>query len=93
MKAQDNGDPIRSSEVLVHFNIKDTNDNAPLFEPASYDSAVYENVTVGTSLLQVFATDVDSGKFPSSTTVKLVLLKKSLCTSTMIRFYSNMKTS
>ena len=81
MRAQDNGDPIRSSEVLVHFNIKDTNDNAPLFEPASYDSAVYENVTVGTSLLQVFATDVDSGKFPSSPTVKLVLLKKSFfCT-------------
>ena len=63
VSAQDNGSPVKSSEVLVYFNVKDTNDNTPLFEPASYDSAVYENVTVGTSLLQVFATDIDSGKF------------------------------
>ena len=63
IKAEDNGSPVQSSEVLVYFNVKDANDNTPLFEPASYDSAVFENVTVGTSLLQVFATDIDSGKF------------------------------
>ena len=59
--AEDNGNPRQSSDVLVYFNVKDVNDNTPLFEPASYDSAVYENVTIGTSLLQVFATDIDSG--------------------------------
>lgn len=40
----------------------DLNDNAPLFDPMSYSDEVFENVTAGTSVVTVSATDMDSGK-------------------------------
>lgn len=51
----------QTSTVIVYFNVKDTNDNTPLFEHGTCDAAVFENVTVGTSVLQVVALDIDSG--------------------------------
>ncbi|KAL4230607.1 Protocadherin Fat 4 [Mactra antiquata] len=59
--AYDAGDPAQSSSVRVYFNVKDTNDNAPLFEQGTYDVAIYENVTIATSVAEVLAHDVDSG--------------------------------
>lgn len=61
MKAKDSGKPALSSTVTVYFNVLDLNDNAPLFDPMSYSDEVYENVTIGTSILTVSATDQDSG--------------------------------
>ncbi|XP_022254786.1 cadherin-related tumor suppressor-like [Limulus polyphemus] len=61
VQAQDSGQPILSSTVTVYFNVQDLNDNAPLFDPMSYSNEVYENVTVGTSIVSVSATDLDSG--------------------------------
>ena len=59
MKAQDGGG--LSSTVDVFMNIVDINDNAPVFDPSSYSNEVWENATVGTSILMVSATDIDYG--------------------------------
>ncbi|KAM7290981.1 cadherin-related tumor suppressor [Ixodes scapularis] len=61
VQAQDSGTPSLSSTATVYVNVLDLNDNAPLFDPMSYSDEVLENVTVGSSLLRVSATDLDSG--------------------------------
>ena len=63
VKAQDGGSPSLSTTVTVYMNVLDVNDNAPVFDPSSYDSEIWENATVGTSVLQVQATDLDSGRY------------------------------
>jgi len=63
VQAHDLGKPSLSSTVTVYFNVVDLNDNAPLFDPMSYSDEVFENVAVGTNVLTVSATDIDSGKF------------------------------
>ena len=62
VQAQDTGRPSLSSTVTVYFNVLDLNDNAPLFDPMSYSDELYENITIGSSVLTVSATDQDSGK-------------------------------
>ena len=62
VQAQDTGRPSLSSTVTVYFNVQDLNDNAPIFDPMSYSDEVFENITVGSSVLSVSATDQDSGK-------------------------------
>ncbi|KAL3880061.1 hypothetical protein ACJMK2_032332 [Sinanodonta woodiana] len=59
--AVDGGSPALSSTVIVYMNVQDVNDNTPVFDPQSYSKEVREDVKADTSLLQVFATDVDSG--------------------------------
>ncbi|XP_069780628.1 protocadherin Fat 1a isoform X4 [Narcine bancroftii] len=49
-----------STKVIVY--IIDMNDNTPEFKQSSYKSSVSENVPVGTSVLTVSATDVDTGE-------------------------------
>ncbi|XP_072920653.1 protocadherin Fat 1a isoform X7 [Hemitrygon akajei] len=49
-----------STKVIVH--VIDMNDNAPEFKQSSYRSTVSENVPVGTSVLTISATDVDTGE-------------------------------
>ncbi|KAL5011815.1 hypothetical protein ScPMuIL_010366 [Solemya velum] len=62
VKATDEGSPsISSPLVTVYMNIKDVNDNTPLFDPMSYSQSIFEDIGVGTSVLQVAATDIDSG--------------------------------
>lgn len=65
VQAQDTGRPSLSSTVTVYFNVQDLNDNAPIFDPMSYSDEVFENITVGSSVLSVSATDQDSGKCTS----------------------------
>ncbi|XP_049940241.1 cadherin-related tumor suppressor-like [Schistocerca serialis cubense] len=62
VQAQDSGRPPLSSTVSVYFNVLDLNDNAPLFDPMSYSNEVFENITVGSPVLTVSATDLDSGE-------------------------------
>ena len=57
----DQGPLPQSSTVTVYMNVKDVNDNGPIFSPSTYTMAVSENVTVGTSVLTVFASDADTG--------------------------------
>jgi protocadherin Fat 4 len=61
VQAQDSGRPSLSSTLTVYFNVVDLNDNAPLFDPMSYSNEVFENVTAGSSIVTVSATDLDSG--------------------------------
>lgn len=61
VQAQDAGHPVLSSTLTVYCNVLDLNDNAPLFDPMSYSNDIFENVTIGTSVVTVSATDLDSG--------------------------------
>uniref|UniRef100_A0A670Y460 Protocadherin Fat 3 n=1 Tax=Pseudonaja textilis TaxID=8673 RepID=A0A670Y460_PSETE len=49
--------------VIVDVDIKvlDINDNKPIFEAAKYDTIIMEGMPIGTKLVQVKATDADSG--------------------------------
>ncbi|XP_078074079.1 protocadherin Fat 1a isoform X6 [Mustelus asterias] len=49
-----------STKVIVY--VIDMNDNAPEFKQSSYKASVSENVPIGTSVLTVSATDIDSGE-------------------------------
>ncbi|CAG5122528.1 unnamed protein product, partial [Candidula unifasciata] len=51
----------RSTEVKVYINVKDVNDNQPEFDPMSYYREVSEDALPGTLVVNVSATDVDSG--------------------------------
>ena len=62
VRATDSGTPQQTSTVIVYMNVIDKNDNAPVFDPSSYNNEVWENVTIGTSVLTVTASDLDSGK-------------------------------
>lgn len=62
VQAQDNGHPSLSTTLTVYCNVLDLNDNAPVFDPMSYSNEVFENVPVGTEVVTVSATDIDSGK-------------------------------
>lgn len=62
VQAQDNGHPSLSSTLTVYCNVLDLNDNAPVFDPMSYSNEVSENVPLGTEVVTVSATDVDSGE-------------------------------
>lgn len=59
--AKDRGDPSLSSIQKLTINILDENDNSPIFEPRHYTSSVLENVTIGYTVVQLFATDKDVG--------------------------------
>lgn len=59
--ATDKGIPSKSAFQTVSVQIKDENDNGPIFERTNYDSTVAENVTIGVTLVQVKATDADIG--------------------------------
>jgi protocadherin Fat 4 len=73
VQAQDSGRPSLSSTLTVYFNVVDLNDNAPLFDPMSYSNEVFENVTVGTNVVTVSATDLDSGLWSSHRSFLIVL--------------------
>ncbi|UYV64338.1 FAT4 [Cordylochernes scorpioides] len=62
VRAQDSGTPSLSSTATVYFNVQDVNDNAPLFDPVAYSTEVPEDVALGSSILQVSATDIDAGE-------------------------------
>ncbi|XP_043918442.1 protocadherin Fat 1 [Protopterus annectens] len=49
------------SSVDVSIQVKDTNDNKPVFESDPYEAFITENLPGGTKVIQVKATDMDSG--------------------------------
>ncbi|XP_075073149.1 cadherin-23 [Mixophyes fleayi] len=63
VRASDNGSPPRSSEIPVHLEIVDINDNNPIFSQSSYQKPVFEDIQLGSNVLQIKATDADSGRF------------------------------
>ncbi|XP_005534617.1 PREDICTED: protocadherin gamma-B5-like [Pseudopodoces humilis] len=61
LMAVDGGDPARSGTVKVRINVTDANDNPPVFSKSLYEARVSENLPVESVVLQVRATDADSG--------------------------------
>ncbi|XP_076860885.1 LOW QUALITY PROTEIN: cadherin EGF LAG seven-pass G-type receptor 1 [Brachyhypopomus gauderio] len=59
--AHDNGIPQKMDTTYVDISVEDANDNAPQFSQKTYHGKVFEDVSQHTSVLQVFASDRDSG--------------------------------
>ncbi|XP_076057455.1 cadherin 88C isoform X2 [Oratosquilla oratoria] len=59
VKAYDLGEPPLSNTVPVVVYLQDENDHAPHFEKVLYRKAIPEDTPGGTSVLQVFAWDLD----------------------------------
>ncbi|XP_061164089.1 putative protocadherin beta-18 [Saccostrea echinata] len=59
--AVDSGDPPLSSTATIVVNIEDKNDNFPEFTQNQFKASVQENVPFDTFVLQLTATDKDSG--------------------------------
>lgn len=52
---------LQSAHCRVSISLQDVNDNTPLFEHSSYRTAVWEGQVHNTYVMQVFASDADSG--------------------------------
>jgi len=61
IEARDGGTPFRTSTAMVIIFITDVDDNPPVFNRSMYTSSTMEDLNVGQTVLQVFATDLDSG--------------------------------
>uniref|UniRef100_A0A8C2IZQ9 Protocadherin-16 n=1 Tax=Cyprinus carpio TaxID=7962 RepID=A0A8C2IZQ9_CYPCA len=59
VEARDSGDPNLFSVTSVDIEVVDFNDNAPFFTQNSYEVSVPEDVSVGCTLLTLFAEDKD----------------------------------
>ncbi|XP_056455871.1 protocadherin alpha-8-like isoform X1 [Gadus chalcogrammus] len=61
LTALDGGKPPKSGTVQIIVNVLDVNDNYPVFTKDSYSVLLNENSAIGTTVLQVNATDLDEG--------------------------------
>ncbi len=62
IRAYDGGNPSRYGDLTLNIKILDINDNQPIFNTSRYFGKVSENAIVGTAIVNVFATDSDSGE-------------------------------
>ncbi|XP_015840656.1 cadherin-23 isoform X2 [Tribolium castaneum] len=65
VRARDWGTPSLFSDVPLYIYVQDVNDHAPLFEYTFYNKSVPEDISGGTSILQVRAKDFD-GSSPNN---------------------------
>uniref|UniRef100_A0A8C3A2W2 Protocadherin 2 alpha a 15 n=1 Tax=Cyclopterus lumpus TaxID=8103 RepID=A0A8C3A2W2_CYCLU len=61
LTALDGGKPQQSGEMEIIVNVLDINDNAPVFSKEFYSVMLDENAPIGTTVIQVNATDLDAG--------------------------------
>nr|XP_046263047.1 protocadherin alpha-7-like [Scatophagus argus] len=61
LTATDGGRPPRSGNMTIIVGVSDVNDNPPVFTQDSYTVQLKENSPLGTTVIQVNATDVDEG--------------------------------
>ena len=59
--AHDLGEAGKSTSRVLKVFVSDENDNAPQFEHGIYEKSIFEDVQVNATVLQVFATDRDTG--------------------------------
>lgn len=52
-----------SAQAYVHIEVEDLNDNAPVFNPERYVTSISGHTQPGTEILNVIATDRDSGHY------------------------------
>ncbi|XP_022091610.1 protocadherin Fat 4-like isoform X2 [Acanthaster planci] len=63
LEARDGSSPPLTTSIQIVVNVNDVNDNFPVFDLAKYSGRVIEGQPAGTSVIQVQATDADSGTF------------------------------
>uniref|UniRef100_UPI00358F0402 protocadherin-10-like n=1 Tax=Myxine glutinosa TaxID=7769 RepID=UPI00358F0402 len=61
LTATDGAKPPRTGTTMLTIRVLDSNDNAPTFDRSVYTARVRENAPVGTTVLQLNATDPDEG--------------------------------
>ncbi|XP_071313479.1 protocadherin alpha-8-like [Trachinotus anak] len=61
LTAIDGGKPSKSGTVELFVDVLDVNDNMPLFTDDSYSVLLEENAPIGTTVINVNATDLDEG--------------------------------
>ncbi|XP_069026663.1 protocadherin alpha-3-like isoform X22 [Embiotoca jacksoni] len=61
LTALDGGKPPKSGDINIQINVLDVNDNGPVFSKDIYSVMLNENAPVGTTVIQVNATDLDDG--------------------------------
>ncbi|KAM4621845.1 protocadherin beta-15-like [Polymixia lowei] len=61
LTAIDGGKPPKLGSVEIFINVLDVNDNMPVFTKDVYSTILNENSPVGTTVIQVNATDLDNG--------------------------------
>ncbi|XP_039668990.1 protocadherin alpha-8-like [Perca fluviatilis] len=61
--AVDGGKPPRSGTLNVSIIVLDSNDNRPIFSQEIYQIEIQENVSIGTSIFQMNATDLDEDTY------------------------------
>ncbi|XP_057706824.1 protocadherin alpha-6-like isoform X21 [Corythoichthys intestinalis] len=61
LTAMDGGKPQKTGEMNISINVLDVNDNAPVFSKEVYSALLKENTAIGTTVIQVNATDLDEG--------------------------------
>lgn len=53
IQAVDGGTPPLSNHATVNISVTDSNDNAPIFNQASYSARIREDAQIGDKILQV----------------------------------------
>ncbi|KAK5608976.1 hypothetical protein CRENBAI_017668 [Crenichthys baileyi] len=61
LTALDGGKPPKTGSMNIRIDILDVNDNVPVFFSDAYSVSLRENVPLGTTVVQVNATDLDEG--------------------------------
>ena len=61
--AKDGGNPILRGSLWIYVTVTDTNDNSAVFSREVYEENIDENAPLGTEIVYVRATDLDSGIF------------------------------
>ncbi|XP_077957406.1 protocadherin alpha-8 isoform X28 [Gasterosteus aculeatus] len=62
LTALDGGKPPKTGNMTIVVNVLDVNDNTPIFSKDVYSVTLSENAPIGTTVVQVNATDLDEGK-------------------------------
>lgn len=61
VKVSDKGRPQLEDVCTLAVKIKDKNDNAPIFDRATYDVPIARDTAEGAPIMRISATDVDEG--------------------------------
>ncbi|XP_032929368.1 protocadherin gamma-B5-like [Catharus ustulatus] len=61
LTAMDGGDPVRSGAIKIRVTVTDANDNPPVFGQDQYRARLREDAATGSRVLNVSASDADTG--------------------------------